>query len=108
MPQVFISFDITFLLIYKFYKIFKRKHPNLEPKADQSHDNIVYDLEAVVTQNVLLKLVSESNLLADVLLEILDSVETHHKPELERSEPSAERNLPVLKKITRTLVIKDF
>jgi hypothetical protein len=40
----------------------------------------------------------EPDLLANMGLEVLNTVQSEHKPQLERTEPTAKRYLPVLKK----------
>lgn len=68
----------------------------LQSEANQSQDNFGDDLEARVGQNQRLELVRLSDVLSNVLLQILDPVEPQHEPDLQRAESTAEWDLPML------------
>lgn len=54
--------------------------------------------KALIGQHESLKLFRQAYAFADMLLQSIDTVVPYHKPELERTESLAQRDLPVLER----------
>ena len=66
-----------------------------ETEADQSHGGGDGHLEALVFGDEVTKFSSQGHLVADVTTQSFRSVRAHDEPQLERSKPAPQRNLPV-------------
>lgn len=60
-----------------------------------TYPDIVHDFKSFVFENVVFKPSSEFDVIADVGLQTVDTIGSKHEPQLERSESSAQWNLPV-------------
>jgi hypothetical protein len=69
----------------------------LESEADETHRSGADELEATVTLHETLELLGQGDVLADVLLKLLDTVDAQHEPQLQSAEATSQRDLPVLK-----------
>lgn len=76
-------------------EVFAELVGSLKTEADEPHLHLAGDLEARISHAEFLELLGETNVATNVSLEILNTVKTQHKPKLERSEATTERNLPV-------------
>ena len=69
---------------------------DLEGKTDEGKSGRRTDLESVISFNKALEQLGEAQVVLDVVLQSLLSVGPQHKPDLQGSEPSTQRDLPVL------------
>ncbi len=69
----------------------------LDTEANQSKDNGHDDLEARILHEESFKVMGQVDMVPNVGLHLLDAVDSENEPELEGTEPSAQRDLPVLK-----------
>lgn len=60
-----------------------------------THLDFIADLEPIISLDELLKLLSQPDMKANVVLKASDSVGAHHEPEFEAAEATAEGHAPV-------------
>lgn len=68
---------------------------SLQSKASQSHLNSAEDLEAFIRNAQGFELLGEGAVATDVGLDVLNSVQPEHEPQLEGTETTTQRDLPV-------------
>ena len=69
---------------------------DLEPEADESECDGRDHLEAAVRSHALLEQLREPHVAPDVLAQSAQAVQAQYEPQLQRAEPAAQRDLPVL------------
>lgn len=68
---------------------------SLQSEANEAHRHFLYNFESLVTCAQPLKEVSQGDVLPDMFLEIFNAIQSQHEPQLESSEPTSQRDLPV-------------
>lgn len=68
-----------------------------QSETHQAKHDFLNNFKSFIGQHQSLEFVGLGHMLSDVILEILHAVESQNEPQLQGSESSAKRNLPVLK-----------